>query len=451
LIFVDDLGWPAVSCYGNRHVQTRNIDRLAAEGMKFTDAYVTPQCTPSRAALLTGQHTARNHMWHVIPKYEFPWMRLKEPEYLENLPRGTHTVGKALQAAGYRTACIGKWHLTTNRRDGFYLQLNEGAAHDFGFDYAPPRYENQHYHQTGDKGVMMLTDQAIDFMRANRENPFFLYLAHHTIHGPVLAPEDLVEKYRGQGYPEQGLNNATYLAALEHLDNSVGRLLNALEELDIANDTVVMLLSDNGGVDQVYRGERTTPAFSNAPLRYGKGTCYEGGIRVPLLVRWPRVVEAGAVCDTPVHVVDFYPTAVELAQGELADPDRHVLDGRSIVPLLAGTGTIDRDAIYFHMPLYDMLWGATPAGVIRCGDWKLIEFFGDYVDREDGYRYVVGPRIELYNLRDDPGETNDLSDKMPAKTEELLDKLHAWQAAVRAPMPHPNPNFNIEKATLRPR
>ncbi len=449
LIFIDDLGWPAVSCFGNEHVRTRHIDRLAAEGMQFTSAYVTPQCTPSRASLLTGQHTARNRMWHVIPKYEFPHARLKEPEYRENLPRDTFTLGKALQGAGYKTACIGKWHLTTNPRDGYYLQLRPAGAVDFGFDYVPDRYEDKRFHQKGDKGVDLLTDQAIDFMRANRDDPFFLYLSHHTIHGPVLAPESLARKYRDKGYPAEGMYNATYLAAIEHLDRSVGRLLAALDEMKLADDTVVMFLSDNGGVDQRYKDGEIMQAFANTPLRYGKGSPYEGGIRVPMIVRWPGVVKPQSVCDTPVHVVDVYPTFVEVAGGKLPEPGKHILDGVSLAPLLRGRGGLGRDALYFHMPLYDALWGATPCGVIRQGDWKLLEFFGDYVDREDDYRYLVGPRVELYNLKDDIGETRNLARSHPEKTNELLGQLRRWRQSVDAPMPTLNPAFDPDRAMQR--
>ena len=240
--------------------------------------------------------------------------------------------------------------------------------------------------------------------------------------------------------------NATYLAAIEHIDNSVGRLLDTLDELDLARNTVVVFLSDNGGVDQRYKNNEIMQVFANTPLRYGKGSPYEGGIRVPMIVRWPGVVKPSSRCDVPVHVVDVYPTFVDIADGEPPSPDEHILDGLSLLKLLKGKKRLYRDAIYFHMPLYDVLWGATPCGVIRCGDWKLFEFFGDYIDREDNYRYIIGQRIELYNLRDDIGERNNLAETYSEKTKELLDKLRAWRASLNAPMPTKNPDYDPQRA-----
>jgi len=293
---------------------------------------------------------------------------------------------------------------------------------DFGFDYVPREYENKRFHQIGDKGVKMLSEQAIDFIRDNQDAPFFVYLSHHTIHGPVLAPEELVQEYLEKGYPPEGMYNATYLAAIEHLDSSIGKLLDALERMGLSENTVVMFLSDNGGVDQRYKDGQIMQAFANTPLRYGKGSPYEGGIRVPMIIRWPGVVKSGSVCDTPVHVVDVYPTFVDIAGGSLPSPDKHVLDGVSLIPLLNGRKNLDRDALYFHMPLYDALWGATPCSMIRKGNWKLLEFFGDYVDREDGYKYIVGQRVELYNLEEDISEKRNLAATLPDKTKELLEQ-----------------------------
>jgi arylsulfatase A len=315
-ILTDDQGWPTLGCYGNKLVPTPHLDSLAREGMKFTDAYVMPQCTPTRAALLTGQHTARNGLWHVLGWYGYPWARVREPAFAETLPRETFTVAKGLKAAGYATACLGKWHLSTTG-DGNYVGLKPEAAHYFGFDYAPAP-PSPRYHQEGDKGVNWLTDQAIGFIERHRDQPWFIYLAHHTIHGPVVAPQETVAKYLAQGAPESGLHNATYLAALETLDQSVGRLLRRLDELKLRDNTLVVFLSDNGGVYESYDPKPFTQGsgaverlevgkreFSNAPLRAGKGSPYEGGIRVPCLVRWPGVVKSGSVCHVPVHVVDW--------------------------------------------------------------------------------------------------------------------------------------------------
>ena len=449
-IFIDDLGWTAPSCYGNEHVQTVNIDRLASEGMKFTDAYVTPQCTPSRAALLTGQHTARNRMWHVIPYYDFPYARLKEPKYVENLPRETYTLGKALQDNGYTTALLGKWHLTHNQ-DGYYTYLFDSVKHYYGFDYVNPMTDPTEYQSYGDKGVNFLTGEALKFMENQKDHPFFIYLSHHTIHGPVLAPDSLISKYLQLGYPEEGLNNATYLAAIEHIDHSVGNLLDKLDELRIADKTVVIFLTDNGGVDRFY---------SNAPLRYGKGTVYEGGIRVPFLIRWPGKIDPGIVSSFPVHVTDFFPTLVDLAGGTLRD--EAILDGISLVPVLLEStdtphtptneerGTMnDERPLFWYCPLYDVLWGATPAAVVRKGKYKLIRFFGDYVDREQDNKYIPEGRVELYDLESDIGERHDLSEKLPEVSNEMLELLNNWLTEMEVELPTLNPDFNMDKALQR--
>ena len=434
LIFIDDMGWPAVSCYGNRWIKTGNIDRLAREGMRFTDAYVTPQCTPSRASLLTGQHTARNKMWHVIGYYGYPFAKVTEPEYRLQLPRETYTLGKALKDNGYRTALLGKWHLTNNE-DGYYTYLKDSGKLHYGFDYVNPMTDPTEYQSYGDKGVDFLTDEAIGFMKRNRERPFFIYLSHHTVHNPVLAPKENIKHLLYKGFPDRGIHNATYIAALQHLDDSVGRLLDKVDELGMAENTIVLFLSDNGGVDSL---------FDNSPLRAGKGSPYEGGIRVPFIVRWPGTVFPGSVCETPVHVVDIYPTLLEMAGGSMKQD--HILDGRNIVPLLKQKGHWDRDALYWYMPLYDHLWGATPAAVIREGDYKLIDFFGDYIDIELGFKYIPEGRLELYNVREDLGETNDLYRSMPEKVQSMRTKLHAWIKSMGESIPGENPYYDPKRA-----
>jgi uncharacterized sulfatase len=343
LILVDDMSWGALRCYGNRHVATPNLDRLAAEGMRFTDAYVTPQCTPTRATLLTGQYTARNGMWHVIPYYGHPWGRVAEPPFRENLSRDTFTLAKGMRAAGYRTACLGKWHLTTTS-DGNYSGLNAAAAAHYGFDVVSRPPSPAQEYQTGDKGVRRLTDEAIAFIEASGQQPFFCYLAHHTTHGPLAAPAELVKVYRDRGYPETGLHNATLLACIDHLDRETGRLLERLDSLGVAERTAVIFLTDNGGIQDTFlpvtAGKSPTHLqpgrreFDNAPLRAGKGSAYEGGIRVPLLVRWPGMVKPGTVCRTPVHAVDLAPTLLAMARREA--PAGHVLDGVALQPLLRG-------------------------------------------------------------------------------------------------------------------
>jgi arylsulfatase A-like enzyme len=446
-ILTDDQGWPTLHCYGNRLVATPHLDGLAADGMRFTDAYVMSQCTPTRAALLTGQHGARTGMWHVIPWYGTPWAPVREPPFREFLPREAFTFPKALRAAGYVTGMAGKWHLTNNP-DGNYVSLKADAATHYGFDFAAapgPGSQNE-----GDKHVDYLTDQAIAFMRRERDKPWFFYLAHHTIHNTVAAPAALVEKYRARGAPETGLHNATYLAAIEHLDDSVGRLLAAVDELGLRERTLVVFLSDNGGV---FEGMEMRPflegpgtetklvaaqrQFSNAPLRAGKGSAYEGGIRVPCIVRWPGVTKPGLTSATPVHVVDWATTLLDAAGAKA--PASVVLDGTSLLPLLRG-GAMPERPLFWHMPFYELRWAVTPCAVIREGKWKLIDYFGDSFD--EALRYHRGARVELFDLSRDIGEQHNLATREPARAKALQEKLRGWLRDLGAEIPGPNPHHD---------
>jgi uncharacterized sulfatase len=423
-----------------------NINQLAAEGMSFTDAYVTPQCTPTRASLLTGQHTARNEMWHVIPGYGYPYAKMREPTFRRNLPRSTYTLGKALQDQGYTTALLGKWHLTAND-DGHYLYLYDQGKSYYGFDYVNPRQDPENYANRGDKGVQFLTTEAAQFMEKSvkEQQPFFIYLSHHSIHTRVHAPDSLVAQYKSRGWPLEKRqiekvsfpSNAVYLAALKHLDNSVGQLLHAIEKLGIEENTVVIFLSDNGGDDS---------QFENYPLRYGKGSAYEGGIRVPLIAKYPKLIEGESVSHEPVHVVDIYPTLLDLAGGKVKED--HLLDGFSLRPLLTQQDSLNRDALYWYMPLYDAQWGATPSAVIRKGPYKLIHYFGDHIDLEDGGAYIPEAKTVLYNLEHDLSETTDLSAEMPERVSELKDKLLNWIDKIGVELPTVNPNYNPDSALV---
>ncbi|NJO00746.1 MAG: sulfatase [Bacteroidia bacterium] len=439
LVFIDDLGWAAITPYGNPYQQMPHLDRLAAEGMKFTQAYVTPQCTPTRASLLTGQHTARNEMWHVIPGYGYPYARMQEPVFRRNLPQNTYTLSKALQDNGYTTALLGKWHLTAND-DGYYTYLFDHAKQHYGFDYVNPRQNPESYHARGDKGVAFLTQEAMGFMETATQagKPFFVYLSHHTIHNEVLAPDSLVEKYKALGWPYQNRqvekigypSNAVYLGALNHIDNSLGQLFSKIEELGIEENTIVIFLSDNGGVDN---------QFENFPLRYGKGSPFEGGIRVPFLVKWPGKVRPASVSQEPVHVVDMYPTLLEMAGATMHR--EHSLDGLSLLPLLTGQGKPNRDALYWYMPLYDIQWGATPSAIIREGSYKLIHFFGDYIDLENASAYIPEARTFLFDLEKDISETQNLSEARPELRDRLKVKLFQWLKEIGTELPTLNPNY----------
>ncbi len=446
-ILTDDQGWPTLGCYGSKHVATPHLDQLAKEGVRFTAAYVTPQCTPTRAALLTGQHPARTGFWHVIPKYGYPFAPVAEPAFAENLSREAFTLAKGLQSAGYTTACMGKWHLTANA-DGNYVQLMPDAAKHYGFDVvATPGPGSQN---AGDKHVNHLTSEAIAFIDKNKDKPWFCYLSHHTLHGVVSAPPELVQKHLKQGAPAEGLYNATYLAAIEHLDASVGTLLKALDERKLRDNTMVVFLSDNGGVSRAYdvapfrTGDgKEQPLkvrlkeFENTPLRNSKGTLYEGGIRVPCIVRWPDHAKSGIVCDTPIQVTDWLPTLFEIASAKV--PTKYAVDGTSLSPLLAGRAIAER-SLYWYAPLYDLIWGATPAAVVRTGDYKLIEFFGDSFTDEGTYR--SGHRLELYNLKSDPGEKADIAARHPTIVRDMRDDLHRFLKSVNATIAGPNPKHD---------
>lgn len=422
-ILIDDMGYTGPSAFGNQHVPTPHIDSLAREGMKFTAAYVQPQCSPTRAALLTGQSTARTNMWHVVGNYGYPWAPLLEPEHVDNLPRDLPTVARQLQQADYDTAIFGKWHLNRGE-DTANGGLAPSAAQYYGFDTA----DSIRHSETDDKGVRALTDMAIDFIGAERPKPFFCLLSHFSVHTTVAAPRDVIDRYLEKGYPpagpdqHEGQYNATYLAMIDHLDAETGRLLTFLDERGQRDNTVVIFLSDNGGVLR---------CFDNGPMRNGKGTLYEGGVRVPLIVRWPGVVAPGSSTGAPVHAVDFYPTLAEIAGAPSPPPSEHPLDGASFLPLLRGESREPRP-IFWHAPLYDLRWGAKPGGAIRDGDYKLIEFF------EGG--------TELYNLADDIGETNNLAEEEPQKHDELLTKLRAWRESLNARMPVRNPNHDPARA-----
>ncbi|MFB0523982.1 MAG: sulfatase [Phycisphaerae bacterium] len=423
-ILIDDMGWSDLGCYGNQFHETPNVDRLSKQGMRFTDAYAAaPVCSPTRASILAGQYPARIGIADFIPGHQRAWAKLKVPQNRLQMPAETITIAEVLKEHGYTTGHIGKWHLGGEPK---FMPQNQG------FDTVVQRGRN-----LNDKQVTSFTDSAIDFIQASRDKPFFLYLSHHSVHIPLQAPQQLIEKYEKKPKLHRtpygaatGVNNPIYAAMIEHLDASIGRIINKLDELNLADRTMVVFFSDNGGLYKPYGGYGgdKSAITTNWPLRDEKGTLYEGGIREPLIVRWPGVVKPGTICSMPVCSVDFYPTFLEIA-GAKANSDQ-VLDGKSIFSLLTQTGRFERDAIYWHYPHYHH---STPAGVTRQGHWKLIEFF------EDG-------RLELYNLEDDIAEKNNLVTEMPGKAAQLQQRLAAWRESVGAKMPTPNPDFDPARA-----
>jgi arylsulfatase A-like enzyme len=421
-VLADDLGWADLGCYGNSYHQTPNLDRLAAQGMRFTDAYAAScVCSPTRSSILSGKYPARNDLTLWLNGSSPPHAKLLDAPHAKALALEEVTLAEALKPFGYVTASVGKWHLGPEpyypERQGF--DINVAGTHNGSpaGGYFLPNQMNLPGAKEGQYLTDRLTDEALKFIEENQGRPFFLYLPYHTVHTPIQGKKELVELYTQRMKPGQKNTNPAYAAMVHSLDENVGRILGKLDELDLARRTAVFFFSDNGGYHRV---------TSNAPLRAGKGYCYEGGHREPLLVRLPGVVPPASVCRVPVASVDFYPTILELV-GARGDP-RHnaAVDGVSIVPLLTGSGAVEREAIYWHYPHYSPQ-GGTPSGAVRVGSWKLIEFFED-----EG--------LELYNIDEDLGEENDLAEEMPQKARELHQMLVSWREQVDAKMPSPNPN-----------
>ncbi len=428
-ILIDDLGWADLPVYGNRFHETPNIDRLAREGMRFTDFYAgAPVCSPTRATIQSGQYTPRTGITNFIPGHWRPFEKLVEPPIPSQMALEVVTVAEALKPAGYRTAHFGKWHLGgwgyLPEQQGYDVSVVTAGRH-FGFHVIgrPPKKMPRDVYL-----AEFLTDRAVEFIAENKDRPFFIHLSHFAVHIPLEARDALIEKYRAKPKPEGGINNPVYAAMVEHVDRSVGRVLDELDRQGLTDNTLVIFTSDNGGLRRRYDGKGEV-VTTNAPLRDEKGSLYEGGIREPLIVRWPGVVAAGSVCHEPTISIDFYPTLLEVAGAPR--PAGHVLDGESLIPLLKQTGCLQRDAIYFHYPHYHH---SRPAGAVRCGRWKLIEFF----DTGD---------LELYDLEADLGERRNLADRMPDKAQELRAKLAEWRKQVGALMPTKNPKYDPKRAS----
>lgn len=430
LVLADDFGWTDLACYGSKLYETPNIDQLAKDGMKFTQNYsACTVCSPTRSAIMTGKYPARTHITDWIPGQMPENPKLIVPDWTKYLPLEETTIANDFHKAGYATASIGKWHLG---KEPYYPE-----KHGFDFNIAGTDKPNtDHYFspyqiptlEDGPKGEYVtdrLTNEAIKFIdkNAKEDKPFFLYLPHFAVHLPTQGKKPLIEKYEAKITKDMAQNNAVYAAMIDSLDQSVGRIRDELTKLKIADNTLVIFVSDNGG---------RVPTTSNLPLRVGKGSCYEGGTRVPLIVYWPGITKPGSVCDTPVISMDLYPTIMSIVG--ISDGAKNAVDGVSLVPLLREDGKLKRDELFWHYPHYQhyQLGGATPYSAIRKGDFKLIEYLDD-------------KPTELYNLKDDIGEKHDLAGEMPDKVKELRDRLHAWRTEVGAQMPTKNPNYDPSK------
>ncbi|HOX56545.1 MAG TPA: sulfatase [Candidatus Paceibacterota bacterium] len=436
LILADDLGWTDLGCYGSTYYKSPHIDRLARDGVRFTQAYsACTVCSPSRAAILTGKYPGRLHITDWIPGLPPPNPKLLVPDWTKHLPLEELTLANALRQAGYATASIGKWHLGGEdyypERHGFDRNIAGSDKPGPPSYFAPYKIPTLTEGPEGEYVTDRLGEEAVRWLDANNDKPFFLYLPHFAVHTPIQGKPDLIRKFRGQKRPGQFQTNEVYAAMVASLDDAVGRVRNKVEELGLADRTVFVFASDNGG-------RITQGTTSNLPLRAGKGSCYEGGTRTPLIVYWPGVTKPGSICGTPVIGTDLYRTILEaVGAKERADT---ALDSVSLVPLLRQTGGLKRDELFWHYPHYQhyQLGGTTPYGAIRKGDFKLIEFFS-------------GMRVELYNLRDDIGEQTNLAASMPDKVRELRARLHAWRKEVGAQMPAPNPAYDPSQPEVPPK
>ena len=434
---VDDLGYMDIAANNpNTFYETPHIDRLANRGMRFTDGYAAnPVCSPTRYSIMTGKYPSRVDATNFFSGRRAG--RFLPAPLHDNMPLSEVTLAEALKPAGYRTAFLGKWHLGPSaefwpEHQGFNINVGghvRGLPRSYFSPYSNPRLTDG---PRGEHLPARLTDEALKILDQFKDDSFLIYFSFYSVHTPLQAPAELIEKYRQKaaqvagpefGDEEQVLpkggarkvrilqKHATYAAMVESMDTSVGRVLDKLQELGLDKNTVVCFMSDNGGLS-TSEGSPT----SNLPLRGGKGWVYEGGIREPFIISWPGVTKPGSTCDDPVCSIDFYPTLCEIAGVQISKQQQ--MDGVSLVPLLKQQGPLPRKALYWHYPHYSNQ-GGFPGGAVRMGDYKLIERY------EDG-------QVHLYNLRDDVGERTDLADQMPDRVATMRTALHAWYQDVDA-------------------
>jgi arylsulfatase A-like enzyme len=452
-ILADDMGWSDLGCYGADLHETPRIDQFATQSVRFTQAYAMSVCSPSRATLMTGKHAARLHftIWAEGAQEGGPKNRkLLDAPSIWNLPNSEKTIASYLHGAGYLTALVGKWHLGDwehyPEAHGFDINIggtNWGAPQTFWWPYSGsgthgPEFRyipHLEYGKPGEYLTDRLTDEAIKVIDHAGEQPFFVYLAHHSVHTPIEAKAPDIAHFDAKLRPEMHHQHTIYAAMNKDLDDDVGRILDHLHERGLEQRTIVIFASDNGGYigNDPHSGRPKIPVTNNAPLRSGKGSLYEGGIRVPLMIRWPGLTPAGATCEEPVILTDMLQTLLGAA-GLPPAPD--ATDGVNLAPVLRDpAASLHRDALYFHYPHY---YGTTtPVSAIRSGPWKLLEYFED-------------EHVELYNLKDDLSEQHNLAPENAAKADELRAKLHQWRDEVGAALPKPNPDFKGKPVKPQP-
>ena len=434
-INIDDLGWTDLACYGSTYYETPNIDRLMTQGIKFTDAYASASnCAPSRAGLMSGQYSPRYGIYTVgtSVRGQSKDRKLIPVKNKTTLPDSIVTVAEVLKKSGYITASMGKWHIGDDpRTQGFDVNVGGNHAGHPKRYFSPYKNKNIEDGPQGEYLTDRLTDEGIRFIRNNKDRPFFLYMTYYTVHTPLQGKEYLIEKYKkksGSNYH----NHATYAAMVEAMDSNVGRLIHTLEELGLTQNTLIIFTSDNGGVYAVSK---------QFPLKYGKGSYYEGGTRVPLIIRWDGKIKPNTISKTPVINLDFYPTILEITKTVVEK--NHTLDGVSLTPILFKEKKIKKRPIFWHFPIYlearrkakelsgrDILFRTRPGSAMRYGKWKLHQYFEDEA-------------VELYNLENDISETRDISKDKPRIAAKLLKMLNAWRKEVHAPIPAKlNPEYS---------
>lgn len=426
VVLVDDLGWTDPACFGSRYHRTPHLDRLAKDGMRFTSGYsACTVCSPTRAALLTGQYPARLHLTDWIAGHDRPFAKLKIPDWTQQLELSTVTIAERLKTAGYTTACIGKWHLGNEthfpEKHGFDLNIggyHKGQPPSYHAPYGIPTLQPE-----GPVGEFLTereAGEAVKFITANKDKPFFLYLPHYAVHTPIQGKAEVIAKYKAIDSSGMTHTRPDYAALMESVDDAMGTIRAKLRELRLDDRTIIIFTGDNGGL---------IGPTSNKPLRVGKGSAYEGGVRVPWIVFWPGVTRPGSESAAPIMTIDIHPTVLEMG-GVAADPTQPI-DGVSLAAHLHGGPAPQRDAVFWHYPHYHP-GGATPHSAVRMGDWKLIHFY------EDGHD-------ELYDLGNDLGETTDRAAVEVERTKTMRVRLERWLASVDAQFPTPNPAYDPEK------
>lgn len=446
-ILADDMGWMDSDLYGSQYYKTPNLQALAKRGMTFTNAYAaSPLCSPTRASIMTGKYP--NRVGITTPACHLPPLepgqslmpekapvghKMITPESKRYLPLEEYTIGEAFKDAGYKTGFIGKWHLGLQQK---YWPGNQGFEFDLGApNPGPPSYFSP-YHMdnipNGPDGEYItdrITDETLDFLEKNQNDPFMLCLWHFAVHAPFQAKDDITQKYQDTKDPRGKQGCAIMASMLQSLDESIGRIMTKLDELNLSDNTVIVFVSDNGG--NMYDEVNGLPPTNNFPLRGGKGNSYEGGSRVPCIVVWPETVKPDSKCREVISTIDFYPTLLEMAK--IKPNAKQIFDGVSVVPLLKGRSKLDREAIFCHFPHYIPATYNLPCTWVRKGDWKLIRIYGEGPDRSNKY--------ELYDLKTDIEEKKNLAAKYPEKVKELDKLIDTFLVETGSLIPRPNPAY----------